>query len=170
MDVHHFAPAEFLAAVIRNQPELFKGFAPNKDSGKDRKFNVICVWEYLLPWPYLSITDFARETIRQHKTSRIAPPSLTVALEWLQWTKGLPQSTDLNDPRGTDRIRKSYVLTGSVRIGLSDDCPLGSVAQFAFVRRVSRRTNPYERECRDFGELTIVCDCGSIRSAMAAYR
>jgi hypothetical protein len=34
MDIHHLAAAEFLAAVIRNQPELLKGFTPNKDSGE----------------------------------------------------------------------------------------------------------------------------------------
>jgi len=34
MDVHHLAACEFLAAVIRNQPELLKGFTPNKDSGE----------------------------------------------------------------------------------------------------------------------------------------
>ncbi len=33
MDIHHLAACEFLAAVIRNQPELLKGFTPNKDSG-----------------------------------------------------------------------------------------------------------------------------------------
>lgn len=34
MDSYHLAAAEFLAAVIRNQPELLKGFTPNKDSGE----------------------------------------------------------------------------------------------------------------------------------------
>lgn len=33
MDVHHLAACEFLASVIRNQPELLKDFTPNKDSG-----------------------------------------------------------------------------------------------------------------------------------------
>lgn len=34
MDIHHLAACEFLAAVIRNQPELLKGFTPNKESGE----------------------------------------------------------------------------------------------------------------------------------------
>jgi len=34
MDTHHLAACEFLASVIRNQPELLKGFTPNKDSGE----------------------------------------------------------------------------------------------------------------------------------------
>jgi hypothetical protein len=34
MDTYHLAAAEFLAATIRNQPELLKGFTPNKDSGE----------------------------------------------------------------------------------------------------------------------------------------
>jgi hypothetical protein len=34
MDIQHLAACEFLAAVIRNQPELLKGFTPNKDSGE----------------------------------------------------------------------------------------------------------------------------------------
>jgi|GEM_PF-6439281 len=34
MDTYHLAACEFLAAVIRNQPELLKGFTPNKDSGE----------------------------------------------------------------------------------------------------------------------------------------
>ena len=34
MDIHHLVASEFLAAVIRNQPELLKGFTPNKDSGE----------------------------------------------------------------------------------------------------------------------------------------
>lgn len=34
MDIHHLAACEFLASVIRNQPELLKGFTPNKDSGQ----------------------------------------------------------------------------------------------------------------------------------------
>jgi hypothetical protein len=34
MDIHHLAASEFLASVIRNQPELLKGFTPNKDSGQ----------------------------------------------------------------------------------------------------------------------------------------
>jgi len=34
MDVHQLAACEFLASVIRNQPELLKGFTPNKDSGQ----------------------------------------------------------------------------------------------------------------------------------------
>lgn len=33
MDNYHLVASEFLAAVIRNQPELLKGFTPNKDSG-----------------------------------------------------------------------------------------------------------------------------------------
>lgn len=34
MDNYHLAACEFLASVIRNQPELIKGFTPNKDSGE----------------------------------------------------------------------------------------------------------------------------------------
>ena len=34
MDTHHLVASEFLASVIRNQPELLKGFTPNKDSGE----------------------------------------------------------------------------------------------------------------------------------------
>lgn len=34
MDNYHLVASEFLAAVIRNQPELLKGFTPNKDSGE----------------------------------------------------------------------------------------------------------------------------------------
>jgi hypothetical protein len=34
MDIQHLAACEFLASVIRNQPELLKGFTPNKDSGE----------------------------------------------------------------------------------------------------------------------------------------
>lgn len=34
MDTHHLAACEFLASLIRNQPELLKGFTPNKDSGE----------------------------------------------------------------------------------------------------------------------------------------
>jgi hypothetical protein len=33
MDTYHLVASEFLASVIRNQPELLKGFTPNKDSG-----------------------------------------------------------------------------------------------------------------------------------------
>lgn len=34
MDSYHLVASEFLASVIRNQPELLKGFTPNKDSGE----------------------------------------------------------------------------------------------------------------------------------------
>ncbi|MRR51341.1 MAG: hypothetical protein EG825_10570 [Rhodocyclaceae bacterium] len=34
MDNHHIVACEFLASLIRNQPELLKGFIPNKDSGQ----------------------------------------------------------------------------------------------------------------------------------------
>lgn len=34
MDTYHLVASEFLASVIRNQPELLKGFTPNKDSGE----------------------------------------------------------------------------------------------------------------------------------------
>jgi len=34
MDSYHLIASEMLASVIRNQPELLKGFTPNKDSGE----------------------------------------------------------------------------------------------------------------------------------------
>ncbi len=34
MDTYHLVASEMLASVIRNQPELLKGFTPNKDSGE----------------------------------------------------------------------------------------------------------------------------------------
>lgn len=34
MDTYHLVASEFLASIIRNQPELLKGFTPNKDSGE----------------------------------------------------------------------------------------------------------------------------------------
>lgn len=34
MDKYHVAACEFLVSVIQHQPELIKGFLPNKDSGE----------------------------------------------------------------------------------------------------------------------------------------
>lgn len=34
MDNYHVAACEFLASIVRHQPEFLKGFNPNKDNGE----------------------------------------------------------------------------------------------------------------------------------------